>query len=486
MKKYIIYLCILSMFIFVYESWAIINGDFEYGNLSGWEINGGINAWANYLNGHTGNYCCKLYIDGPGQSGGVSQTETAAHVGETWSVDAWLYVTKSTCKFGWFDGSPILISSNAWTHYTDTRTFRSAMEMDVDLYYSTDPIGAAFLDGVATQKISNNVNAFGSFDMLADLSYWNFEKYADGTGSGGFLWIDSFVGQSGVAQMTQHPGEKGKITQVFSVPSSGWYTARAKIATDITETAKQQKVYLYLQELASDMSIVSDANIVVQSGKGGFDSVSTWREVKISFYSSSNLMAVQLVSINLGSSGTNGSLYVDDIWVTPGASQPTGTITINNADFNSDTSGWMFQVYADGTGPGTWSWMNSLDNRNGIIQGIQSGGEKGKLSQKANLPFAQHDATGSVWVYSGAGSNSNTQKVYLYIYSYNNSSFSNIIESGNAIFQPGKWTAGVWRQLRFGYAPYTAYNAIQLVAINPTGRSTQYIYFDTVEIKQSF
>lgn len=486
MKRNFSLLCLLSILIFTTTSYAIINGDFELGNLTGWEVNGGIGAWANYLNAHTGNYCCKLYIDGPGQSGGVSQTESAAHVGETWNVDAWLYVNKSTCKFGWLDGSPILVSEGSWTHYTDTRTFRSAMEMDVDLYFSCDPPGAAFLDGVATQKISNNMNAFGSFDMLADLSYWQFEKYADGTGAGGFVWTDNFVGQSGVARMNQNPGEKGKITQVFSVPSSGWYTARAKVATDITEKANQQKVYLYLQELSSNMAIVSDANIVVQPGKGGFSSVSTWRELKISFYTASNLMAVQLVSINPGNSNTYGSLYIDDIWVTPGAELPTKTITIKNPDFNTDTSDWQYQVYADGSGLGTWSWISTLSPRTGILQGMQSGGEKGKLSQKLILPYLQQDATGSVWVYSGAGTNGYTQKVYLYIYSYDNSAYNNIVESGNAILQPGKWIVGSWRQLKFAYVPYTAYNAIQLVSINPSGRPVEYIYFDTVEIKQGY
>ncbi|MFB3896733.1 MAG: hypothetical protein ACE14V_10570 [bacterium] len=486
MRCKITILWLLGILILATTSWPIINGDFELGNLSGWLINGNINAYANYLNGHSGSYCCKLAINGDGQSGGVSQTETASHVGETWSVDAWIYVTKSTCKFGWFDGSPILISNKAWTHYSDMRTFRSAMEMDVDLYYSADPPGAAFLDGVQTQKISDHVNAFGSFDIMGDLSYWSFEKYGDGTGLGSIAWVDCFGGQSGVAQISQYPGEKGKITQVFSVPSSGWYTARVKVATDIVDKAQQQKVYLYLAELSSNFAIISDANIVIQPGKGGLSTVSTWRELKISFYSSTNLMSVQLVSINPGDSGTYGSLYVDDIWVTPGVAEPIGTITIKNPSFDTDTSGWTLQVYADGTSPGIWTWLSNLNARSGVLLGFQSGGEKGKLSQPVNLFYTQQDAVCSVWVYSGAASSSLTQKIYLYIYSYSNSGYSYIVESGNAILQPGNWPAGVWRKLQFAYAPYTSYNSVQLVGINPAGRSAQSIYFDGVEIKQGY
>ncbi|MCX7919604.1 MAG: hypothetical protein N3A72_08380, partial [bacterium] len=76
-----------------------------------------------------------------------------------------------------------------------------------------------------------------------------------------------------------------------------------------------------------------------------------------------------------------------------------------------------------------------------------------------------------------------TQKVYLYLYSYD-SGYTKIIESGNAILQPGKWVPGQWRQVQVGYRPLTPYNAVQLVAINPSGNPYQAIYFDAVELKQ--
>jgi hypothetical protein len=76
-----------------------------------------------------------------------------------------------------------------------------------------------------------------------------------------------------------------------------------------------------------------------------------------------------------------------------------------------------------------------------------------------------------------------TQKVYLYLYSLN-SSGGMIVVSGNAILQPGGWAQGVWRELQFGYPPLTGYSSVQLVGINRPLKPTQYIYFDTVSVKQ--
>lgn len=326
------------------------------------------------------------------------------------------------------------------------------------------------------------LNSYGTFTDASDLLHWFFELYADGTDKGTLTWVSDYNGQSGVAQIAQNAGEKGKITQVFSVPSTGWYTAIAKVATDIADVNKQQKVYLYLQELSSsDNAIAATGNIIIQPGKGGFGGVGIWRELKISFYASNTLLGVQVVGIN---PITTGDLYIDEVWVTAGASLPSGTVTLTNPDFTSDISGWLTEIYGDGTGTGTWTWVSNQDGCSGVMSGTQSAGQKAKHSQIVNLPFAGRDALGSVWVYSSAGSMNDTQKVYLYIYSYDNSGYSTIQETGNAILQPGKWTPGQWTQLQFGYTPLTAYNVVQLVGINPIGNPYQAIYFDDVEIKQ--
>jgi hypothetical protein len=324
-------------------------------------------------------------------------------------------------------------------------------------------------------------NSNGSFADSSDLTHWYWEKYGDGTTAGTLSWANSYGSQSGLTKVTQKPGEKGKLTQVFSVSSAGWYTAVAKVATDIVNTTKQQKVYLYLQELDSATTIIATGNQVIQPGAGGFSSASVWRELKISFYAQKTMLGVQVVGINPTNSSVTGSLYIDDIWVYTSAPQTTTPIILNNSSFSAGTVGWMYQIYGNATGAGTWSGLSSWSSHTAVLKGTQAGGEKGKASQLYSASTS--NTLGSVWVYSGATSINNTQKVYLYLYSYN-SSYTTIIESGNAILQPGKWTPGQWRQLQFGYTPFTQYNAVQLVGINPTGNPNQAIYFDAVEVKQ--
>jgi hypothetical protein len=280
-----------------------------------------------------------------------------------------------------------------------------------------------------------------------------------------------------LAQVTQNPGEKSKLTQVFSVPAPGWYTAKARIATDITDENKQQKVYLYLQQFTSDTVISMSANQVLVAGKGGFGGALVWKEMQISFYAQDTLLGVQLVGINPVSTGITGNLYIDYITVTPGAEQPTTALVINNSNFDSGIDGWLIEPYADAISAGTWIGYN------GFLYGWQDAGEKGKISQWFGVPNAGKETMVSVQVYSSADTISNTQKVYLYLYSYD-SGFTKIIESGNAILQAGRWTPNQWQSLQFGYIPLTQYNVIQVVGINPIPYPSQSIYFDTVELKQ--
>jgi hypothetical protein len=314
------------------------------------------------------------------------------------------------------------------------------------------------------------LNSYGDFILSSDTSYWYFEKYGDGISAGILSWISAYQ----CISITQTPGEKGKITQVFSVPSTGWYTATARVLTDISNINQQQKVYLYLQQLNNDTAVVATGNQVIQPGAGGLN-VSGWKSLQISFYATGTLLGVQVVAINNTNSSATGSLYIDDIWVTAQGPTATTPVTLTNPSFDEGTSGWMYAIYADGTGAGIWSEWS------GFLLGTQAGGEKGKISQLYSAPTS--NTLGSVWVYSAATSMSQPQKIYLYVYSYD-SGYSEIIENGNAIMQPGKWAPGQWRQLQFGYTPFTAYNAVHIVAINPTGNPYQSIYFDDVELKQ--
>lgn len=330
------------------------------------------------------------------------------------------------------------------------------------------------------------VNSYGQFSTNSDTTHWFYEKYGDGSAAGTLSRVASYGGLNGVLRIQQTPGQKAQLSQVFSVSSPGWYIARAKVATDIVTVSKRQKVYLYLQELASDNSVAKTANQVIASGAGGLAAAGTWKQMEIAHYASSTILGVQVVGINPTSSAVTGSIYFDDIEVermTPNGYPGSTTVSIVNSGFSSNTNGWLVQVYADGTGPGTWSWATGWYGRTGVLKAIQAGGEKGKASQLCAAPAANKNAVVSAYVFSAATSKSNTQKVYLYFYSYD-STYSKIIESGNGILQAGKWTQGAWQQIRFGYTPMTKYNAVQMVAIDPAGRPVQSIYFDLVTITQ--
>ncbi|MFB3895544.1 MAG: SBBP repeat-containing protein [bacterium] len=330
------------------------------------------------------------------------------------------------------------------------------------------------LDGFITKMslvtISPYLNNYGDFTISTDTSSWRFEKYGDGINAGILSWISTYQ----CIVISQAPGDKGKLTQVFSVPSTGWYTATARVFSDISDVTKQQKIYLYLQQLDTDSTIAASGNQVVQAGAGGLN-VGGWKSLQISFYATDTVLGVQVVAINNSYSGVTGRLYLDGIWVVSGAPQGTTPIPLTNPGFDEGTTGWLIQPYADAGTPGNWRGWD------GLLLGAQNENEKGKISQLYSAPTST--IVGSVWVYSGATSINATQKVYLYVYSYD-SEYTKVIESGNAILQPGKWIPGQWNQLQFGYTPFTSYNAVQLVAINPSGNPYEAIYFDEVEVKQ--
>jgi hypothetical protein len=358
------------------------------------------------------------------------------------------------------------------TNFSDFPTTPDVFDISANGY--TD----AFVTKMALVAISPYLNSYSEFTISNDTIQWYWEIYGDGLDAGTLSWSSSYMNRSGIAKVTQIHGEKGKLTQIFSVPSTGWYTAKANIATDIAETIKQQKVYLYLQELDNSTTIAATGNIVVQPGAGGFSQANVWRELKISFYAQHTILAVQVVAINPTNSGITGSLYLDYIRVAAGAPIPTRPVKLTNYSFDSGTTGWMFEPSGDAYYPGIWTTAWS------VLALTQDGGMKGKASQLFQVSSTSwKNVYATVWVYSDATSFSNTQKIYLYIYSYD-SGYTKIIESGNAILQPGRWSPGQWQQLQFVYPVMTLYNVVQIVGINPTGNPWSTIYFDDVEIKQ--
>ncbi|MFB3894914.1 MAG: SBBP repeat-containing protein [bacterium] len=358
------------------------------------------------------------------------------------------------------------------TNYSDFPTTSTSFDTSLNGYSD------AFIIKMKLVAINHYFNNYSEFTISSDFDHWYWEKHSDSITAGTLSWSSTYMKRSGIAKITQNPGDKGKLTQLFSVPSTGWYTAKAMIATDIAEMIKQQKVYLYLQELDESNAIIATGNIILQPGAGGFGTAGVWRELKISFYAQHNILGVQVVAINPANSGITGSLYIDSIRVAAGAPVPTRPVKVINNSFASGTTSWILEPYGDASYAGIWTTAWS------VLALSQDGGMKGKSSQLIQVATTfWNNVYATVQVYSDATSISDSQKVYLYIYSYD-SGYTKIIESGNAILQPGKWAPGQWHQLQFEFPPLTPYNVVQLVGINPLGNPWSTIYFDNVAVKQ--
>lgn len=342
---------------------------------------------------------------------------------------------------------------------------------DTSHHYADD----AFVTKIA--PVDFYFDSYGEFTTATDLDNWYWEKYDNGINAGTISWIPSFSGRTGVISIAQQSREKGKLSQIFTVPYPGWYKVVASIATDIVEVTKQQKVYLCLQDLDNSTTITATGNLMIQPGAGGFSSASSWQEYEISFYCQNTLIGVQLVCINQFTSVVVGNLYIDYFRVTNDPVQPSYIVSLTNSSFDDGVNGWILEPYGTALYSGIWTTAWS------VLALTQDGENKGKASQIFQLSNAAAKVSASVWVYSDAAAMSDTQKVYLYLYSYD-SGYTKIIESGSAILQPGKWIPGQWQQMRFGYVPLTNYNSVQLVGINPFGNSWETIYFDEVKLNQ--
>ncbi|MDI6784613.1 MAG: PKD domain-containing protein, partial [bacterium] len=344
--------------------------------------------------------------------------------------------------------------------------------------YSNNPSVKVNMDDSHTMVAEYQLESFvryGEFTTSSDTNYWYFEPYGDASSPGG-LGLDETYGFLVIYQI---PGQKAKLSQVFAV-DTGWYTAKAKVWTTVDNPAKHQKVYLYLQELDNTNAVVASGNQVIYDGSGYFPGA--WQvnpvndEMEISYYAQDTKLAVQLVAINKSYSGITGCLCVDYIRVYPGASQPLTIVTTFTFE---DTTGWVLEPYGDAAFAGVWTWVYS----NLILS--QDSGMKGKASQNCILKPGE-PALISAWVYSDASTIDKAQKVYLYCYD-NTSGYTQIIDSGNVILQPKKWTPEQWHQLQFVYIPVSEYNTVQLVGINRNPADDglwEALYFDEVQVKQ--
>jgi hypothetical protein len=69
------------------------------------------------------------------------------------------------------------------------------------------------------------LNSYGEFTVSSDTSHWFFNVYGNAS-SAGTLLVNTTAGNIAISQA---PGQKGQLTQIFSVPSTGWYTAKTRI-----------------------------------------------------------------------------------------------------------------------------------------------------------------------------------------------------------------------------------------------------------------
>jgi hypothetical protein len=214
------------------------------------------------------------YLEGSGFTGKDFDAEARALAAQA-NLDAVMQIS-ATQWAGSFDAESLIPAG------TGTRFGKSDL-VDYNpatFTFSTTPLFIASANAIPAQvnidAIANfaipvppYLNHHGAFTTASDTTQWLFEPYGGVVSAGTLSWVSDYSAQTGVLQLYQIPGEKAQLTQLFSVPSSGWYTASARVATDISDSTKRQKVYLYLQELSASTAIVATGNIIIQPGKDG-------------------------------------------------------------------------------------------------------------------------------------------------------------------------------------------------------------------------
>ncbi|MCX7919114.1 MAG: hypothetical protein N3A72_05795 [bacterium] len=235
-------------------------------------------------------------------------------------------------------------------------------------------------------------------------------------------------------------------------------------------------------------SITRSAHDIIQPGQAD----TGWNDMEISFYARTSSLAVQFVSIMAAASSAGAALYWDDIEVfaaPPSVDDAELTygntkVAVNNGSFDSNTSGWIYQIYGDGTGTGTITWAASQSGRSGVLSISQVAGEKIKISQYGT-GMAQEFTPGksvklSAYVLTNAAAGQGG-KYYLYGYSQL-AGYTSTKKSFAAIIQPGAIGSSTWEEIKVGGIPVTPYSTLQVVAITPTGKAAQTHYVDDITV----
>jgi hypothetical protein len=164
-------------------------------------------------------------------SGGdfVSTPSASIDVGTGTGAMTWTGAGLVSDVQSWINGSQL---NNGWILRGDETVVPSARKYGASEDSANAP--QLIIDYTAPST-TTYLNSFGSFTISSDTSNWFFDIYTGGTGPGTLSWQSTFQGQTGIVKMTQSAGQKGKLSQIFSVPTSGRYRATARVATDIAD-----------------------------------------------------------------------------------------------------------------------------------------------------------------------------------------------------------------------------------------------------------
>lgn len=154
---------------------------------------------------------------------------------------------------------------------------------------------------------------------------------------------------------------------------------------------------------------------------------------------------------------------------------------INNGTFDTDTSVWQYQIFADApAGMGNWSWVPSFGTQSGVLKISQTPGQKMKVSQliavKPNKWY-----TLRAKIATDIPTLSNTQKVYLHCLTLAGESTVPQESIAEAI-QPGNLVPYTWTGLECSFYSRVTQVGISVISINPDTGVTGNLYIDEIEL----
>lgn len=331
-------------------------------------------------------------------------------------------------------------------------------------------------------KVCKNLVENGYFD--SDTTIWEYWPFGYATSMGSYSWESEYLGQSGVLKISQVEGEKIAISQLIAIDSGKWYTARAKIATDIENLDGTQKVYLHLYEYQDGVGVRVSSE-AVQPGSGMIPKVNGWRPLSVSFYSISTMVGISIISI-MPEGSEGGNLYVDDIELIE-CPPPVATaygptkLEVTNGTFDENIDGWYYWTYGIASGMGAVSWeAGPVGNKEGLLKVEQQAFEKLAGSQFSSSDVDINGAI-SCWVYSDVESDELTQKVLL-VGSFYDEDTSKVISNLYVSIPAGRLKARQWTELKVAGTARSNVFGLSFIVINPADRPPAVMYIDDVQL----